>query len=102
MDNIINIKFDDIKPFVVQGKIVDVGCSTGSLVRLLAQEFQESDIIGIEATRKFYEFCKLQQYPNPFVFFYRRNILDPAFKRAGIGVIDGGVYGKMVTQVFTD
>ena len=33
---------------------------------------------------------------------HRRNILDPAFKRVGIGVIDGGVYGKMVTQVFTD
>lgn len=33
---------------------------------------------------------------------HRRNILDPAFKRVGIGVIDGGVYGKMLTQVFTD
>ncbi|MBI3341654.1 CvpA family protein [Candidatus Curtissbacteria bacterium] len=33
---------------------------------------------------------------------HRRNILDPAFKRVGIGVIDGGVYGKMVTQIFTD
>lgn len=33
---------------------------------------------------------------------HRRNILDPAFRRIGIGVIDGGVYGKMVTQVFTD
>lgn len=33
---------------------------------------------------------------------HKRNILDPAFRRVGIGVIDGGVYGKMVTQVFTD
>lgn len=33
---------------------------------------------------------------------HRRNILDPAFHRIGIGVIDGGVYGKMFTQVFTD
>lgn len=33
---------------------------------------------------------------------HKRNILDPAFKRVGIGVIDGGVYGKMVTQVFTN
>lgn len=33
---------------------------------------------------------------------HRRNILDPAFKRVGIGVVDGGVYGKMITQVFTD
>lgn len=33
---------------------------------------------------------------------HRRNILDPAFKEIGIGAMDGGVYGKMFTQVFTD
>lgn len=33
---------------------------------------------------------------------HKRNILDPAFKKIGIGVIDGGVYGKMFTQVFTE
>lgn len=33
---------------------------------------------------------------------HKRNILDPAFKKLGIGVIDGGVYGKMFTQVFTE
>ncbi|MCR4324406.1 MAG: CvpA family protein [Candidatus Curtissbacteria bacterium] len=33
---------------------------------------------------------------------HRRNILDPAFSRIGIGVIDGGVYGKIFTQVFTN
>lgn len=31
---------------------------------------------------------------------HRRNILDPAFTKVGIGVIDGGVYGKMFTQIF--
>ncbi len=33
---------------------------------------------------------------------HRRNILDPAFGRIGIGVIDGGVYGKMFTQDFAN
>lgn len=33
---------------------------------------------------------------------HKRNILDPAFKKIGIGTIDGGVYGKMFTQVFTN
>lgn len=33
---------------------------------------------------------------------HRRNILDPAFNKIGIGAIDGGIYGKMFTQVFTD
>lgn len=33
---------------------------------------------------------------------HQRNILDPAFEKIGIGAIDGGIYGKMFTQVFTD
>jgi len=33
---------------------------------------------------------------------HRRNILDPAFSKIGIGAVDGGIYGKMFTQVFTD
>lgn len=33
---------------------------------------------------------------------HRRNILDPAFGKIGIGVVDGVVYGKMFTQVFTN
>lgn len=33
---------------------------------------------------------------------HKHNILDPKFKRVGIGVIDGEAYGKMFTQVFTD
>ena len=33
---------------------------------------------------------------------HRANILRPGFGKVGIGVIDGGIYGKMFTQVFTD
>ncbi|OGD90424.1 hypothetical protein A3D07_02930, partial [Candidatus Curtissbacteria bacterium RIFCSPHIGHO2_02_FULL_42_15] len=33
---------------------------------------------------------------------HRRNILDPSFSKIGIGAVDGGVYGKMFTQVFTN
>ena len=33
---------------------------------------------------------------------HRANILDSDFHRVGIGVVDGGVYGKMFTQDFTD
>jgi len=33
---------------------------------------------------------------------HKRNILDPSFGEIGIGVVDGGVYGKMFTQVFTN
>ena len=33
---------------------------------------------------------------------HKRNILDPEFHKVGIGIVDGGIYGKMFTQEFTD
>ncbi len=33
---------------------------------------------------------------------HRANILSPDFGKIGIGVMDGGIYGKMFTQVFTN
>jgi uncharacterized protein YkwD/uncharacterized membrane protein required for colicin V production len=33
---------------------------------------------------------------------HRANILNPGFRKVGIGVLDGGVYGKMFVQEFTD
>lgn len=33
---------------------------------------------------------------------HRANILSPEFGKIGIGIMDGGVYGIMVTQVFTN
>ncbi|MCL5292577.1 MAG: CvpA family protein [Actinobacteria bacterium] len=33
---------------------------------------------------------------------HRENILTPDFGKVGIGIIDGGVYGEMFTQDFTD
>lgn len=33
---------------------------------------------------------------------HRENILNPAYSKIGIGAIDGGVYGEMFTQVFTN
>lgn len=33
---------------------------------------------------------------------HRDNILNPAFGKVGIGVVDGGIYGKMFVQIFSD
>lgn len=33
---------------------------------------------------------------------HRANILSPDYSKVGIGVMDGGVYGRMFTQVFTN
>jgi SAM-dependent methyltransferase len=98
MDQNMEFKFNDIKPFICEGKIVDVGCGTGALINLLAKNFPESDIIGIEATRKFYEYCKLQDYSNPFVFFYRRNIMDQNFKN---NTINSFIYSSVLHEVYS-
>lgn len=33
---------------------------------------------------------------------HRSNILNPKFKRIGIGIVKGSPYGKMITQIFVD
>jgi uncharacterized protein YkwD len=33
---------------------------------------------------------------------HKANILNPAFKRLGIGILDGGFHGLMITQDFRD
>lgn len=33
---------------------------------------------------------------------HRKNILDPSFRRVGVGIIDAGIFGKMFTQIFAD
>ena len=98
MDSNIEFKFNDIKPFIVEGKIVDAGCGTGALVYLLSKEFKESDVIGIEVTRKFYEWCKLQEYPSPFVYFYRRNILNQNFKENTINTF---IYSSVLHEIYS-
>lgn len=98
MDTIVKIKFEDIKPFVVQGKVVDAGCGTGALISLLASEFPESDLIGIEATRKFYDFAKEQEYASPYVFFYRRNLTDQNFKSNSINSF---IYSSVLHEVYS-
>jgi SAM-dependent methyltransferase len=98
MDKNVKFKFADIKPFVKEGKIVDAGCGTGALVKILAKEFPESDIIGIEATRKFYEYCKMQDYGESFVFFYRKNILDQNFKENTINTF---IYSSILHEIYS-
>jgi len=98
MDQNVKFKFNDIKPFIVEGKIVDAGCGTGALVKILAKEFPESDILGIEATRKFYEYCKMQDYGDSFVFFYRKNITDQNFKENTINTF---IYSSILHEIYS-
>lgn len=74
-------KWAQARPFVVPGRIVDVGCATGGMLELAAREpaLAESDLIGIEVAAPLFAECvhKLSQgvFENPSTYFYRRNIM---------------------------
>ncbi len=72
-------KYDLIKNFVQPGRIVDIGCCTGSLIRQLTldDKLRESDFFGIEVARRLFQECLHRKeqgaFANDNVFFYQRN-----------------------------
>ena len=74
-------KWAQARPYVVPGRIVDIGCATGAVIELASRdpELQESDLFGIEVAQHLFEECvhKKSQgiFANPNTFFFQRNIL---------------------------
>ncbi len=74
-------KYELIKSFVKPGRIIDIGCCTGSLIQRFAEDdrFRESDFYGVEAARRLYTICVRRkedgEFTNENVFFYQRNFL---------------------------
>jgi cyclopropane fatty-acyl-phospholipid synthase-like methyltransferase len=77
-------KYADIKGALVTGKIADEGCADGALMTLLAKDFGDSDIIGIEITSEFTARCLERQrageFGGTFVHFHQRNLMDKIFE----------------------
>jgi SAM-dependent methyltransferase len=77
-------KWEQIRPFAKPGRIVDVGCGVGSLLREIAADpgFAESDLYGIEAARPLHDECVHRAgqgaFANPNTFFFQRTIGDGA------------------------
>jgi SAM-dependent methyltransferase len=73
-------KYALIDDFIVPGRIVDIGCANGSIIKLMSedQKLRESDLYGIEVARRLYEMCEYRrangEFSNENVFFYQRNI----------------------------
>lgn len=82
-NGIIALKYQDVKPAILAGKIVDEGCGDGSLLALIAQDFPDSDLIGIEITGEFMARCLERQrageYAGTFTHFHQRNITHKIF-----------------------
>ncbi len=77
-------KYRDIKDAIVPGKIVDEGCADGALITLLAKDFPDSDIIGVELTSEFTARCmermRAGEFGGTFVHFHQRDLLEPIFR----------------------
>lgn len=72
-------KYNLVRGLLVPGRIVDIGCCTGSIIREMSNDhtIRESDFYGIEAARPLYAeclHCKEQgAFANDNVFFYQRD-----------------------------
>jgi SAM-dependent methyltransferase len=84
-------KWAQARPYIVPGRIVDVGCATGAMLELAGRDpaLAEADLFGIEVAQHLFEECvhKKSQgaFANPNTFFFQRNILaGPVFPDASI------------------
>jgi SAM-dependent methyltransferase len=84
-------KWEQLREHVRPGRMVDVGCGVGSLLREIAADpgFAESDLYGIEAARPLYEECVHRRsqgaFANPNTFFFQRTIgQGPLFDAASV------------------
>lgn len=75
-------KYELISDHIVPGRIVDIGCATGSIIKKMSfdENLRESDIFGIEVARPLYEMCLQAKHNGAFgndnVYFYQRNIMQ--------------------------
>jgi hypothetical protein len=73
-------KYDLVRPYLLPGRVADVGCCTGAFLGCLARDgrFADSDLCGVEAARHLVAEClhrKEQGYfARPNVFFYHANV----------------------------
>lgn len=74
-------KYKLLSRFIEPGRIVDIGCATGALIKQLDNDDRlvESDFFGVEVARPLYEYCLQRrsngEFKNENIFFYQRNIM---------------------------
>lgn len=80
---VMQLKYNDIKPAIRPGRIVDEGCADAALLSCTAKDFPDSDLVGIELTGEFLARCHERQragdFGGSFVHFYQRNIMEAIF-----------------------
>lgn len=79
-------KWDQVAPFIVPGRIVDLGCAAGGLLARASRDDRlfDSDLFGVDVSRALIAEAEHRRdqgaFANPNVFFAQRNLLHaPVF-----------------------
>ena len=81
-------KYAELKDGIREGVIADEGCADGGLLTLIARDFPDSDLYGVELSREFVEQCheriRRGDFGGSFVHVHQRNLFQPVFPRASV------------------
>lgn len=87
----IELKYNDIKEYVVEGKIVDEGCADAALFIPIAKQFPDSDLIGVDISNDFIaranERIREGYFGNSFVTILQANLLNTIFEDNSINTV---------------
>jgi len=84
MNEIIRLKYLDIRNTIKSGRIVDEGCADGALLAEISQDFPDADLFGIDLSAefagRFQERQRAGEFGGAYVHFFHRNLLDSLFE----------------------
>jgi len=84
MNEIIRLKYLDIRDGIKPGRIVDEGCADGALLAEISRDFPDSDLFGIDLSSefagRFHERQRAGEFGGAYVHFFHRNLLDRLFE----------------------
>lgn len=84
MNEIIRLKYLDIRDSIKSGRIVDEGCADGALLAEISRDFPDSDLFGIDLSAefagRFHERQRAGEFGGAYVHFFHRNLFDHVFE----------------------
>jgi len=84
MNEIVRLKYLDIRNAVKSGRIVDEGCADGALLAQISHDFPDSDLFGIDLSAefagRFHERQRTGEFGGAYVHFFHRNLFDHIFE----------------------
>ena len=88
MNEIIYLKYMDIKSGIKPGRIADEGCADGALLAEISRDFPDSDLFGIDLSAefagRFHERQRAGEFGGAYVHFFHRNLFDRIFESGSI------------------